>query len=746
MAAPTDPQAAPDSPPQSAKRRALLTISGLSLLSLGAFVNADRLGLDLSEDLRRADAAAFGDEVYEEEPPPDEAGFGQARRFEEEQRHKGEEGKMGKPSSKSKSGAYAMKGPREALPQNSGILGILSEQSPQYLGSAYGSAFAVGNDDSDVWGGLTGTEVGDAYGMVGLGMAGTGQGGGGGITGLGGQGLLGRGYEHDASAERYAEVAPNVFIPTSKDQKSTFSIDVDTAAYANTRRFLLEGGQLPPPSSVRTEELINYFDYDYSVPDDDGAPFSITTEVGPSPWAKGKRLVHIGIQGEVLEVEETPPRNLVYLIDVSGSMASDDKLPLVKHGLAALAEQLGPKDRVSIVVYAGAAGAVLPPTRGSNRRAILAALDSLESGGSTNGGEGIELAYKLAQRSFIKGGINRVLLATDGDFNVGTSDHDSLVRLIEQKRETGVFLSVLGVGRGNLNDHMMEQVADKGNGNYAYIDGMLEARKVLVEEAGSTLHTIAKDVKIQVEFDPEQVAEHRLIGYENRVLAHRDFDDDSKDAGEIGAGHSVTAIYEIVPTADASDDPLLTLNMRYKQPDGERSRKLSTPVNDGGRSMSETSDDYRFAAAVAAFGQTLRGTEEELRYADILELAEGSLGEDPKCYRHQFLELVWTAGNLAGETIAEPDHGCSVGKAQPRRIAKSVDEELSEVDEVPPTPEVVVAPTPEPIEPIVHTDIVVHEHHASTDWMAFVAEVLRLLPPLLALPMFVMAWRRPRRR
>jgi Ca-activated chloride channel family protein len=757
MADPTDPKAAPDSPRPSALRRPLLTITGLSLLSLGAFVNADRLGLERSEQvLVKLDLA---DESIEEEPPPEElaledevGGYGQ--------RHKGEEGKMGKPSSKSKSGIYAMKGPKNAVPQmardfdpdtaarNAGILGVMQQEgSGQYLASPYGGAFAVGNDGGDVWGGLTGTEVGDAYGTGGLGIVGTGRGGGGvgaGLIGTGhGQGYGSGELERNASGERYAEVAPNVFIPTSQDAKSTFSIDVDTAAYANTRRFLLESGQLPPANSVRTEELINYFDYEYSVPAGDGAPFSITTEVGPSPWAKGKRLVHIGIQGEVPEFGETPPRNLVFLIDVSGSMGGPDCLPLVKHGLASLTEQLGAKDRVSIVVYAGAAGAVLPPTRGDDRQAILAALDRLDSGGSTNGAEGIELAYQLAEKHFIKGGINRVLLATDGDFNVGISDHDALIRLIEKKRKSGVFLSVLGVGQGNLNDHMMEQVADKGNGNYAYIDGMLEARKVLVEEAGSTLHTIAKDVKIQVEFDPDLVAEHRLVGYENRVLAHRDFDDDSKDAGEIGAGHSVTAIYEIVPTADSDSDsdPLLTLNMRYKQPDGHQSRKLSAPVQDRGRAMSETSDDYRFAAAVAAFGETLRGTQDDMRYAEILELAEGSLGEDPKCYRHQFLELVWKAGTLAGEQIAEPDHACATGEARPPRIVESVDEETEEVVEVVPE----VEPSTES-EPVVHTDITVHEHHASTDWMAFVTEVLRLLPPLLALPMFVMAWRRPRRR
>jgi Ca-activated chloride channel family protein len=715
---------------------------GLSLLSLGAFVNADRLGLERSDARRDAD-----DEALEEEPPPDEAQFSREAAGGTGQRHKGEEGKMGKPSTKSKSGLYAMKGPHDAAARNAGILGVMSEQSGQFLASPYGGAFAVGDDSEEVWGGLTGTEVGQAYGVGGLGLIGTGRGGGG--VGGQGRGFGGREAERFANSERYAQVAPNVFIPTSKDSKSTFSIDVDTAAYANTRRFLLESGQLPPPDAVRTEELINYFDYEYAAPDRDGAPFSITTEVGPSPWAKGKRLVHIGIQGEVPEVGETPPRNLVFLIDVSGSMSSADKLPLIKHGLGALTKQLGAEDRVSIVVYAGAAGAVLAPTKGSDHRTILAALDRLESGGSTNGGEGIELAYRLAEKAFIQGGINRVLIASDGDFNVGTTDHDDLVRLIEKQRKTGVFLSVLGVGTGNLNDHMMEQIADKGNGNYAYIDGLPEARKVLVEEAGSTLHTIAKDVKIQVEFDPEQVAEHRLVGYENRVLAHRDFDDDSKDAGEIGAGHSVTAIYEIVPTKEANGDRMLTLNMRYKEPDGQRSRKLSAPVHDVGRGMAQTSDDYRFAAAVAAFGETLRGTQDDVRYADILELAEGSLGEDPNCYRHQFLELVWQAGTLAGEQIAEPDRQCTPGEAGPRETTRSIDEELSEADEAPePTPAVEVEPVTElaaELEaPIVHT--VVHEHAASTDWMAFVTEVLRLLPPLLALPMFVMAWRRPRRR
>jgi Ca-activated chloride channel family protein len=726
-----------DAPSPRSWRRPLLALSGISLLALGAYLNVDRLEPEGGAAEESSEKVALEDEVTVE----DEAGG--------VSRHRGEEGKMGAPISKAKSGLYAMKGPRDAIPQmsrsfdpdaaarNSGILGVQANSNPgHFLASPYGGAFAVGNDSEDVWGGLTGEEVGEAYGVGGLGLTGTGRGGGGrGLIG-GKGGLIGSGGDGPSmrGGERYANVPPSVFIPTSRDAKSTFSIDVDTAAYANTRRYLLESGSLPPGAAVRTEELINYFDYDYPQPTGEGAPFSITTEVGPSPWAEGHRLVHIGIQGQVPAAEDTPPRNLVFLMDVSGSMSSPDKLPLVKHGLASLSEQLGPEDRVSIVVYAGAAGAVLPPTSGADRQTILAALDRLESGGSTNGAEGIELAYRLAERSFVKGGINRVILATDGDFNVGISNRDELVKLIEKKRESGVFLSVLGVGTGNLNDHMMEQIADKGNGNYAYIDGMLEARKVLVEEAGSTLHTIAKDVKIQVEFDPDQVAEHRLVGYENRVLAHRDFDDDTKDAGEIGAGHTVTAIYEIVPTGERDDEPLMNLSLRYKQPDGRRSRKLSAPVDDGGRGLAQTSTDYRFSAAVAAFAESLRGNPGELSYAEILELAAGSLGADPGCYRHQFLDMVWQAGTLSGEQIAKPDSACIPGSdaPPPRRVV--------ELDE---TPEL----DPSSPEMIVH-EIVVEEHEdtSQAELMNFVLEVLRLLPPLLALPLFVMAARRPRRR
>jgi Ca-activated chloride channel family protein len=532
--------------------------------------------------------------------------------------------------------------------------------------------------------------------------------------------LFAQGMAQGMGHERYGHVDPNGFMPASEDAKSTFSVDVDTASYSNTRRYL-EDDELPPPDAVRTEELVNYFDYDYPQPPaDSAAPFSLVTEVGPCPWAPERRLVHLGIQGYEPPAAAIPPRNLVYLIDVSGSMQAPNKLPLVKHGLATLTERLRAEDRVAIIVYAGGVGMVLEPTPGADRRAILDALDRLEGGGSTNGSAGIEQAYQLAAQSFITGGINRVILATDGDFNVGVVNHDALVELIEHERETGVFLSVLGVGSDNLNDHLMEQLADKGNGNYAYIDGLREARKVLVEEAGSTLVTIAKDVKIQVEFNPTLVERHRLVGYENRVLAHRDFADDSKDAGEIGAGHSVTALYEVELTGKRHDQPLLSLGIRWKQPDGQHSTELSAAAHDRDVALEHTSTDFRFAAAVAAFAARLRGTAQP-DYAEILTLARGSLGSDPHCYRHDFLELVWKAGTLAGETLARPDTDCS-------RVAEVV-------AEVTPTVEPSSSPAIEPI-----------EDETEVDWSMFVLEVLRLLPPFLALPMFVMAYRQRRRR
>ncbi|MCY7348143.1 MAG: VWA domain-containing protein, partial [Pyrinomonadaceae bacterium] len=365
--------------------------------------------------------------------------------------------------------------------------------------------------------------------------------------------------EKQTSGERYAEIEENPFLETARAPLSTFSIDVDTASYSNVRRYLNDG-QMPPKDAVRIEELINYFEYDYPQPIGD-APFSVNTEAATAPWNRKHKIVSIGLQGKKVAMEDLPPTNLVFLIDVSGSMNTPDRLPLVKSGLRRLTEQLSAKDRVAIVVYAGKSGLVLDST--NNRGEILAALDNLEAGGSTNGGQGIQLAYKVALDNFIQGGNNRVVLATDGDFNVGVTSDNELVKLIEAKRKTGIFLSVLGFGTGNTNDSMMEKLADKGNGNYAYIDSQEEARKALGEQVAGTLYTIAKDVKIQVEFNPARVAGYRLIGYENRLLANKDFNDDTKDAGEIGAGHSVTALYEIVPAGQTIENN--GIELKYSQ-------------------------------------------------------------------------------------------------------------------------------------------------------------------------------------
>ena len=423
-----------------------------------------------------------------------------------------------------------------------------------------------------------------------------------------------------ARGESYAKIDENPFLEAARAPLSTFSIDVDTASYSNTRRFLNDG-QLPPRDAVRIEELINYFPYDYPQPTGN-APFSVTAEVAGCPWNPQHKLVHIGLQGRKISTEDLPPANLVFLIDVSGSMNEPRKLPLVKSSLRTLAEQLSARDRVAIVVYAGTSGLVLPSTPGDRKGEIIAAIDRLEAGGSTNGGEGIQLAYRVAQDNFIRGGTNRVILSTDGDFNVGVTGDDALVRLIEEKRKSGIFLSVLGVGTGNLNDSMMEKLADRGNGNYAYIDTEAEARKALGEQVGGTLLTIAKDVKIQVEFNSRAVSGYRLIGYENRLLADRDFNDDRKDAGEIGAGHTVTALYEIVPAGqkvenpgvdalkyqqparDAQDAPqgtgeLLTIKLRYKEPNADASKLLSVGVADNNASYRNASENFRFASAGA---------------------------------------------------------------------------------------------------------------------------------------------------
>jgi len=468
------------------------------------------------------------------------------------------------------------------------------------------------------------------------------------------------------SGEDYDAVEGNPFLDPRRAPLSTFSIDVDTASYANVRR-ILDSGALPPAGAVRIEEMVNYFSYDYPPPEG-GAPFSVTTEVAECPWDPGHRLVHVGIQGRRIAEEQVPPRNLVFLLDVSGSMRPADKLPLVKAALRLLVERLRREDRISVVVYAGASGVVLDPTAGDRQQEILAAVDRLGAGGSTNAGEGIVLAYALARRHFDTGAINRVILATDGDFNVGITNRSDLKKLIEKEREGGVFLTVLGVGTGNLKDSQMEMLADSGNGNYSYLDSVAEAEKVLVREAGGTLVTIAKDVKIQVEWNPNRVGAYRLIGYENRLLRARDFADDTKDAGEIGAGHSVTALYEIAPPGETPDvtppleyqeppapsgkafgNEVLTLSLRYKEPDGTESRLIRAPVEDPGTvALAATSPDFRFSAAVAAFGLLLRDSEHrgEATYALVRDLAHGALGEDPHGDRRAFMELVETAARL----------------------------------------------------------------------------------------------------
>ncbi|NUP04490.1 MAG: DUF3520 domain-containing protein [Polyangiaceae bacterium] len=451
-----------------------------------------------------------------------------------------------------------------------------------------------------------------------------------------------------ALAARPAPAPPpeNPFVETTKDTKSTFSIDVDTASYSLVRR-LLDSGQLPNPNLVRIEEMVNYFTYSYPEPNDEA--FGVYTDATAAPWASGHRLVRVGLKGRTIQMDKRPASNLVFLIDASGSMDSPDKIELVKKGFEMLVEQLDERDSVSIVVYAGAAGLVLPPTRGNEKKTILAALDKLKAGGSTNGGQGIQLAYETAKKAFVAGGSNRVILASDGDYNVGVTNHADLVKLIEEKAKSGVFLTVLGFGLGNLKDATMEQLADKGNGSYAYIDSLAEARKVLVDQAAGTLNTIAKDVKIQISFDPKTVQSFRLIGYENRVLAHRDFEDDTKDAGEIGAGHTVTALYEIVPKEAVSGSVhLADIALRYKQPDGATSRLVSSSVVDTGGAFADASTDFRFAASVAGFGMLLRKSPNKggLTYAKVVGFAGDATGDDPDGHRRELVKLVSKASLL----------------------------------------------------------------------------------------------------
>ena len=479
--------------------------------------------------------------------------------------------------------------------------------------------------------------------------------------------LIERPVQHDTEA--YDPIDENPFRSARQKPLSTFSIDVDTASYANTRRFIEQEHRLPPKDAVRIEELLNYFTYDYPGPAGEH-PFAIWTEVSTAPWNPAHRLVLLGLQGKRVATEDLPPNNLVFLIDTSGSMSRPNKLPLLRAAFKLLVGNLRPQDRVSIVVYAGSAGLVLPPTPGSDKERILRTLDQLQAGGSTAGGAGIALAYEVAQRGFLEDGNNRVVLATDGDFNVGASSNAAMMRLIEEKRDSGIFLSVLGFGTGNYQDSKMELLADHGNGNASYIDSILEAKKVLVSEMGGTLFTIAQDVKIQVEFNPARVKGYRLIGYENRLLRDQDFNDDTKDAGELGAGHSVTVLYELVPASSSEElagvdelkyqdwrlndaatesEELLTVKLRYKRPGEEESRLITEPLEDRDVALARTSNDFRFATAVAELGLLLRDSElkGDASYEAVLERARGAMAEDVGGYRADFVRLAESARLLA---------------------------------------------------------------------------------------------------
>ncbi|MCS5551419.1 MAG: VWA domain-containing protein [Gammaproteobacteria bacterium] len=467
-------------------------------------------------------------------------------------------------------------------------------------------------------------------------------------------------YENN---ENYAHIISNSFKNVTDEPLSTLSIDVDTASYAHMRRYL-QHNQLPPADAIRIEEMINYFSYDYPQPNGDD-PLTITAEISDAPWHNENKLVHIGIQGKKIDISKAPASNLVFLIDTSGSMSND--LGLVKQSIEMLVDNLREEDSISIVAYAGSAGLVLKPTSGTDKRTILNAISRLRSGGTTAGGAGIELAYKVAKQNFIHNGNNRVILATDGDFNVGVSSQGGLIRLIEKKREDHIYLSVLGFGYGNYQDSKMEQLADNGNGNYAYIDNLLEAKKVLVKEMGGTLFTIAKDVKIQVEFNPAKVKSYRLIGYVNRLLNKEDFNDDKKDAGELGAGHTVTALYEIslydsdesnsnvdalrYQTASTNEsakecfnycNEILTVKARYKRPESDNSQLITMPVIEILTEFDESSDNFRFSSAVAAFGMLLRNSEfkGDLSYEKIQQIASLSKGKDLQGYRGEFVRLI----------------------------------------------------------------------------------------------------------
>ena len=470
------------------------------------------------------------------------------------------------------------------------------------------------------------------------------------------------------NTEEYDAINENIFHDAIRNPLSTFSIDVDAASYSNVRRFINNGNR-PPKDAVRIEEMVNYFDYDYEQPKNDD-PFAVVTEISSAPWNAKHKLVHIGLQGKKIPTEKLPASNLVFLIDVSGSMDEPNKLPLLKSSFKMLVEELRPQDHVAIVVYAGAAGLVLEPTSGSEKKKIIEALDRLEAGGSTAGGAGINLAYATAREYFKKEGNNRVILATDGDFNIGESSNASMERLIEAKRQEGIFLTVLGYGMGNYKDSKMETLADKGNGNYAYIDNITEARKVLVNEFGGTLFTIAKDVKLQIEFNPAHVKAYRLIGYENRMLKSEDFNNDKKDAGELGSGHTVTALYEIIPVGVESEffkidelkyqttkidpaakksDELMTIKLRYKKPNEDVSKLIVHPLQDNNIALAKTSDNFRWSASVAAFGMLLRESEycKNYTYDNVVELAQGARGADKEGYRIEFINMVKSFGMVA---------------------------------------------------------------------------------------------------
>lgn len=481
-------------------------------------------------------------------------------------------------------------------------------------------------------------------------------------------------YNTPNNTEGYDKITENPFLRVKENPLSTFSIDVDAASYSNIRRFI-NNGQLPPADAVRIEEMINYFSYQYPQPTDD-KPFGITTEMATCPWNKKHALAMVGLQGKKVATENLPASNLVFLIDVSGSMNEANKLPLVQASLKMLSTQLRAEDKVAIVVYAGNAGLVLPSTTGDNVTAIKEAIDKLSAGGSTAGGAGIQLAYKVAKDNFVKEGNNRVILCTDGDFNVGLSSDDALEGLIEQERKSGVFLTVLGFGMGNYQDSKMQKLADKGNGNHAYIDGINEAKKVLINEFGGTLFTIAKDVKLQIEFNPAQVKSYRLIGYENRMLAKEDFNNDQKDAGELGSGHTVTALYEIVPASNKEDDTetvdalryqtpekektstafgkeLMNIKLRYKKPDEDNSALIEHPVMAQYGNIENTSENCRFVTAVAGFGMLLRNSnfKGNAGYDMILSLARKSVGADEQGYRKEFVQMVENAALLSGKKV-----------------------------------------------------------------------------------------------